>query len=55
MVQVLAFPLFKVKPSPEPMLTYCQIRLIDPLEYISVKFESKYEYLFQENLTENAV
>ena len=40
MVQVMACPLFGVKPLPEPMLTYCQL---DPKEQTSVKFESKYK------------
>ena len=36
--------LFGNKPSPEPMLTYCQL---DPEEQILVKFELQYEMVFQ--------
>ena len=35
----MACCLFDNEPLPEPMLTYCQL---DPREWTSVKFESKY-------------
>ena len=37
--QVMACRLHGAKPLSKPMLTYCQL---DPLEHISVKFESKF-------------
>ena len=39
--------LLDVKPSPEPILTYCHL---NPKEQNSENFESKYEYFLQENV-----
>ena len=39
LVQVIARPLFGAKPSPETMLTHCQL---DSCEQISVKFQSEF-------------
>ena len=39
LVQIMACHLFGAKPSPEPMLLYCQL---DTWEHMSVKFESEF-------------
>ena len=42
LVQIMARRLFGTKPLSKPMLGYCQL---DPYEYISVKFESRYKII----------
>ena len=48
----MAFCLFGTKPLSEPMLPYCQL---DPKEYISLKFYSKFEIFIKGNGIENVV
>ena len=50
--QVMAYHLCSAKPLPALTLNYCQF---DPLEYISVKFNSNTIIFIQENLFENVV
>ena len=52
LLQVMACRLFGAKPLPSAMLPY---RQLDSWEHISVKFESNFIILSQENTTENVV
>ena len=52
LVQVMSCRLFGAKPSPGPMLTYCQL---DSREQILMKFEPELIILIQENAIENIV
>ena len=47
LVQVMACRLFGAKPSPEPMLVYCQL---DSWQQISVKLESEFYHFHWRNL-----
>ena len=51
-VQVMACCLSGAKPLPEPMLQNCQL---DTWEQTLMKFESKYEIFFEENVFETII
>ena len=46
----MAWHLFGTKPLPEPMLTCCELEILDQT---SVKSEAKYKIFFQEIASEN--
>ena len=52
LVQIMAWRFLGAKPLSDPMLTYCEL---DPLEYISVKFNHNLNIFIQENAFENVV
>ena len=51
-VKIIACRLFGTKPLSKPILGYCQL---DPYEQTSVKFQSKYYFVINENASENIV